>query len=85
MLHHNNAPPLKARQTVEKVAIMGRELLPHPPYIPDLAPNDFQPFGLLKQSLGGHKFEDDQQHVLKFFHITDKDFYAIGFRRLVEY
>jgi len=31
ILQHDNAPPHKARQTVEKVAMMGRELLPHPP------------------------------------------------------
>ena len=49
-----------------------------------MAPSDFQPFGPLKESLGGLKFEDDQQHVLKFFHITNNDFYAKGFRRLVE-
>jgi len=83
MLQHDNAAPQKARQTVEKVAVMGCQLLPHPPYSPDLAPSDFQPFGLLKQSLEGLKFEDDQQHVLKFIHITDKDFYATGFRRFV--
>ena len=33
--------------------------------------------------LAGLKFED-QQHVLQFFHTTDKDFCATGFRRLVE-
>ena len=84
VLHHGNAASHKASQIVEKVALMGRKLLPHPPYISDLAPSDFQPFGLLKQSLGGLKFQDEQQHVLKFFHITDKDFYATGFRQLVE-
>jgi len=52
--------------------MMRWKLLPHPSYSPDLVPSDFQPFGPLKESLGGLKFEDDQQHVLKFFHITDK-------------
>ena len=64
--------------------MMEWELLPHPPYNEYLAPSDFQLFGPLKVSLGGLKFEDDQQHVLKFFHTNDKDFYATGFRRLVE-
>ena len=31
ILQHDNAPPHKACQTVEKVAMMGRELPPHPP------------------------------------------------------
>jgi len=48
ILQHDNAAPHKARQTVEKVAMMGRELLPHPPYSADLAASDFQPFGPLK-------------------------------------
>jgi len=71
ILQHDNAAPHKARQTVEKVAMMVRELLPHPPYSPDLAASNFQPFGPLKEFLGGLKFEDDQQHVLKFLHTTD--------------
>ena len=53
ILQHDNAAPHKARQTVEKVAMMGRELLPHPPYSADLAASDFQPFGPLKEFLGG--------------------------------
>jgi len=84
VLQCDNASPQKARQTVEKVAMMVWELLPHPPYSTDLAPSDFQPFGPLIESLGGLEFEDDQQHVPKFFHTTDKDFYATGFRQLVE-
>jgi len=85
ILQHDNAPPQKARQTVEKVAMMRWELLPHPPCSQDLAPSDFQPFRPLTVSLGWLKFEDDQQHVLKFFLTADKDFYATSFRRLVEH
>ena len=53
----------------------------------DLAPSDFHLFGPLKESLGGIKFdnnEDVQQHVLQFLHAADKDFYAAGFNKLVE-
>jgi len=41
-------------------------------------------FGPLKESLGGIKFEnnEDVQHVL--LRAADKDFYAAGFSRLVE-
>jgi len=44
-------------------------------------------FGPLKESLGGVKFEnneDAQQHVLQLLRAADKDFYAAGFSRLVE-
>jgi len=67
--------------------MMGWKLVPHHPYTaysPDLALSDFHLFRPLNESLGGLKFEHDQQHVLKFFHTTDKDFYAMGFRRIVE-
>ena len=60
--------------------MIGWELLPHPPYSVDLGPSDFQPFGPLNESPVGLKFEDNQPHVVKFFHITDKDFYATSFR-----
>jgi len=87
ILQHGNAPPHRARQTVDKIEEMGWELLQHPPYSPDLAPSDFHLFGPLKESLEGIKFEnneDVQQHVLQFLRATDKDFYAAGFSRLVE-
>ena len=66
---------------------MGWELLQHLPYSPDLAPSDFHLLEPLKESLGGIKFEnneDVQQHVLQFLRAADKDFYAAGFSRLVE-
>jgi len=34
ILQHDNAPPHKARQTVEQVAMTGWQLLPHPPCSP---------------------------------------------------
>jgi len=87
ILQHDNAPPQRARQTVEKIEVMGWELLQHPPYSPDLVPSDFHLFGPQKDSLGGIKFENDedvQQHVVKFLRVANKDFYATGFSRLVE-
>jgi len=80
ILQHDNALPYRAHQTVEKIEEMGWELFQHPPYSPDLAPSDFHLFGPLKESLGGIKFEnneDVQQHVL--LGAADKDFYAADF------
>jgi len=71
----------------QKIAETGWEVFTHPPYSPDLAQSDFHLFRPLKESLAGIKFENDhvmKQHVLKFLHSTDKDFYAAGFTRLVE-
>ena len=40
--------------------VAGWELLPHPPYSPDLAQSDFHLFGPLKEFLGGHHFSSDE-------------------------
>jgi len=77
-----------SHQATQKIADMDWEVLSHPPYSPDLTPSDFHLFGPLKESLGGIKFEniDDavKQHVPKFLHSTDKDFYTAGFTQFVE-
>ena len=41
ILHHDNAPPHTAYLTQEALEEMDVEVLPHPPFSPDLAPCDF--------------------------------------------
>jgi len=40
---------------------LGWEVLPHPPYNPDLAPSDFHLFGRLKEFLGSQHFSTDDE------------------------
>jgi len=47
------------RSAVEIVDSLGLEVLPHPPYSPDLAPSDYRLFGLMKKMLGEQKFASD--------------------------
>ncbi len=70
ILHHDNARPHKASLTAEYLDQMGVELLPHPPYSPDLSPCDFWLFKNLKKHLRGQKFASEEEldkAVLSFF------------------
>jgi len=49
ILLHDNARPHTARLTLETVGQLGLEVLPHPPYSPDLAPSDYLLFGPIRK------------------------------------
>ena len=61
ILHHDNARPHTAAQTVQTINNLGWELLPHPPYNPDVAPSDFHLFGPFKEFMRGAKFENEDE------------------------
>ncbi|KAL1139104.1 hypothetical protein AAG570_009164 [Ranatra chinensis] len=53
VFHHDNARPHTTLQTRQKLQERGWEVLPNPPYSPDLAPSDFHLFRSLQNSLNG--------------------------------
>jgi histone-lysine N-methyltransferase SETMAR len=58
IVHHDSAPPHKARsvkQLLTQKSITERE---HPPFSPDLAPNNFWFFPKIKSALKGRRFHD---------------------------
>lgn len=57
ILHHDNAPSHTSRIVQDTIEKLGIELLPHPPYSPDLAICDFWLFPVLKKNLRGDKYE----------------------------
>jgi len=60
-------------------------VLPHPPYSPDLAPSDYQLFGPLKEHLGGKRFRNNDeviQDVQEWLRWQPKDFFLSGIRKL---
>ena len=56
-MHFDNARPHKAKSTIQFCVENKFNIMPHPPYSPDLAPSDFFLFGYLKEKCKGCRFE----------------------------
>ena len=57
------------------------ELMPHPPYSPDLAPSDYFLFPNLKKWLGGKRFADNEEVISAvngYFEELDETVYKEG-------
>ena len=81
LLHQDNAPIHTSRVAMEAVRECGYELLPHPPYSPDLAPSDFHLFPRLKKHIRGRRFQDDDElttAVEGFLGDQDVEFFRSG-------
>lgn len=60
ILHHDNARPHKAAITEKFLSDNDVEVLPHPPYSPDLAPADFWLFKNMKKAFRGVVFQSEE-------------------------
>jgi transposase len=57
------------------------EILPHPPYSPDLAPSDCHVFGRLKEHISGrHVASDEEVHceVRSRLMVLNKNYFSSG-------
>lgn len=85
LLLQDNARPHTAKNTKACLEKLKFEVLPHPPYSPDLAPCDFHLFGPLKTHLGGRRFKTDddvKKAVHEWLRGQDKTFYSAGIQAL---
>lgn len=83
----DNARPHVSLTTRQKFLELGWELLPHPPYSPDIAPSDFHLFRSLQNSLNGKKFsslDDIKNHLEIFFAGKPEKFWKDGIFNLRE-
>jgi hypothetical protein len=63
------------------------DVLPHPPYSPDLAPSDYHLFGPMKGFLGGKRFRNNDEviaAVQSWVHEQPKTFLETGIKKLPE-
>ncbi|UYV82487.1 hypothetical protein LAZ67_21002482 [Cordylochernes scorpioides] len=65
ILHHDNTRPHTAHLVTSFLAKNGTEILPQPPYSPDIAPNDFFLFPKLKAVLKGRHFDTREDIIEK--------------------
>jgi len=87
ILQHDNAQPHTARLTLGKIENMGWEVLPHPPYSPDLAPSDYDLFGFVKNQMRGQHYKTNealQTAVRQCLWATGTEFYCKGIFKLPE-
>jgi len=79
----DNAPAHSSQAAVMEARQCGYEILPHPPYSPDLAPSDFFLFPQMKTPLRGRRFDDTDEvieEVEQWFSTQSEDFYNGGMR-----
>jgi histone-lysine N-methyltransferase SETMAR len=61
ILQHHNARTHTANVTKAAIQELDWEILPHPPYSPDLAPLDYHIFRTLSNNLRGVSFNNDAE------------------------
>ncbi|XP_070070207.1 histone-lysine N-methyltransferase SETMAR-like [Drosophila takahashii] len=66
ILHHDNASSHTSAQTSAFLTGQNVELMGHPPYSPDLAPNDFFLFPHIKRKMRGQRFSTPEDAVEAF-------------------
>lgn len=85
ILLHDNARPHVAKMTKQKIEDLEWEVLPHPPYSPDLAPTDYHLFRSLHDYLGGKTYQEDgdiKADLSAFFEFKSPSFYKRGIDQL---
>ena len=85
LFHQDNTMSHKSTVAMAKLHELGYELIPHPPYSPDLAPCDFFLFPNLKTWLGGKKFSSNEKVIVavnKYFADFETAYLSDGIKKL---
>ena len=85
VMSQDNAPCHTCRVAMAAAKECGFEILPHPPYSPDLAPTDYYLFPKLKSVLRGKRFETNNdviEAVDAFLRVQKFSFFYEGIAKL---
>jgi histone-lysine N-methyltransferase SETMAR len=63
LFHHDNAPAHFSGVVATKLMELGFQLIPHPPFSPDLAPSDYYLFPNMKKWLAGRRFYSKEKVI----------------------
>ncbi|XP_054158390.1 histone-lysine N-methyltransferase SETMAR-like [Oppia nitens] len=85
MFHQDNARPHVSNITRQKLETLEWEVMPHPPYSPDIAPSDYHLFRSLQHFLDGKRFnnkESVETAINDYLANKDEDFFSRGINQL---
>ena len=85
LFHHDNAPAHTSPIATAKLFDSRYEILPHPPYPPDLAPSDYCLFPNMKICLGGKRFSSNEEIIAatnEYFEGFDKNYFLESIKKL---
>ncbi|KAG5327504.1 MOS1T transposase, partial [Pseudoatta argentina] len=87
ILLHDNARPHVAKPVKTYLETLKWEVLPHPPYLPDIAPSDFHLFRSMAHGLADrrfHSYEEAQKWIDSWRASKDMSFFRRGIHVLPE-
>ena len=87
ILLHDNARPHVAKVVKTYLETLKWDVLPHPPYSPDVAPSDYHLFRSMSNGLTDQHFrsyEEAKNWVDSWIESKDEEFFRRGIRKLPE-
>ena len=87
IFQHDNARPHVVRPVKIYLETLKWEVLPHPPYSPDIAPSDYHFFRSMAHSLSHqhfHSYEEIGKLIDSWIDSKDESFFRDGIRQLPE-
>ncbi|KAG5314636.1 MOS1T transposase, partial [Pseudoatta argentina] len=87
ILLHDNARPHVVKRVKTYLETLKWEVLPHPPYSPDIAPSNFHLFRSITHGLADrrfHSYEEAQKWIDSWIASTDMSFFRRGIHVLPE-
>ena len=85
LFHHDNAPAYTSTIATDKLFDLRYEILPHPPYSPDLNASDYFLFPNIKTWLGGKIFPSNEEIIAatkEYFEGFDKNYILESIKKL---